>query len=201
LTSENRNWLLELLDSATTPEEVEALEELIAEEERGRQADQPQPPGEPLTAVKAAEALGVSPRTIEKYYQRGCPRDSPEAIRQWRDENIGAVSRDAESSELALEKTRADLADRLEAARSRRLKNDQLEGRLLEREQVEREISVTVGRLRNRLQGLGMQCANLAPTELKPVIKQLVDEQVRTCLKELADGFANDSLFRETDSQ
>lgn len=142
----------------------------------------------PPTAAELAEGVGVATRTIEKYLRRGCPRTSVDAVIRWRKENIKAVAESADKSEVMLERQRAELAKTLEQARKEQIANDIKEGLLLSREEVEREWSLLLGRLRNKMQGFGLQCANVVPSELKAPVKSLIDEQTRICLKELAEG-------------
>ncbi len=135
-----------------------------------------------------AAALGVSTTTIDKYVQRGCPRHSVDELKVWRAENIKAVTQDAALNEIGPEIRRAEMAERLENARSRKLKNDLLEGRLVSRVEVERDLRTALARLVNRLNSLGTMCANLCPTELKSPIKLTVEDQVRIALKEISAG-------------
>jgi len=141
-----------------------------------------------LTIQQMADGVGVGTTTIEKYIKRGCPRTSVDAVIKWRKENIKAVAESADKSEVMLERQRAELAKTLEQAREKQIANDIKEGLLLSRGDVEREWSLLLGRLRNKMQGFGLQCANVVPAELKAPVKALIDEQARICLKELAEG-------------
>jgi transcriptional regulator with XRE-family HTH domain len=141
-----------------------------------------------LTIQQMADGIGVGTTTIEKYVKRGCPRTSIDDVIRWRKENIKAVAESADKSEVMLERQRAELAKTLEQAREKQIANDIREGLLLSRSDVEREWSLLLGRLRNKMQGFGLQCANVVPAELKAPVKALIDEQARICLKELAEG-------------
>jgi transcriptional regulator with XRE-family HTH domain len=140
-----------------------------------------------LTIQQMAEGIGVSTVTIDKYVKRGCPRTSVEAVQKWRAENIKAVAEDAEVSEIGIELKRAEMAERWENARTRQLKNDLASGRLIRKEDVERDVSIAISRLVNRLNSLGLKCANICPADLKAPIKEAVEDTVRTALKELCD--------------
>ena len=141
----------------------------------------------PLAIPVIAEGIGVSTRTIDKYVKRGCPRTSIADVQQWRAENIKAVAEDADPSEVLLELKRAELADKYESARTRKIKNDILEGRLLDADDYRTRQTIVYGRIRARLMSLGMQCANACPSALKPIVKKIVEECVRIALKEAAD--------------
>lgn len=134
-----------------------------------------------------AEGVGVCTATIDKYVSRGCPRTSIEAVQKWRSENIKAVAEDADISEIGIELKRAEMAERWENARTRQLKNDLASGRLERKEDIERDLSIAVSRLVNRLNSLGLKCANICPAELKAPIKEAIEDTVRTSLKEICD--------------
>jgi phage terminase Nu1 subunit (DNA packaging protein) len=140
-----------------------------------------------LTIQQMAEGIGVCTATIDKYVKRGCPRTSTEAVQKWRSENIKAVAEDAEVSEIGIELKRAEMAERWENARTRQLKNDIVSGRLVRKEDIERDLSIAVSRLVNRLNSLGLKCANICPSELKAPIKEAIEDTVRTSLKEICD--------------
>lgn len=140
-----------------------------------------------LTIQQMADGIGVSTVTIDKYVKRGCPRTSIDAVQKWRSENIKAVAEDADISEIGIELKRAEMAERWENARTRQLKNDMATGRLIRKEDVERDLSISISRLVNRLNSLGLKCANICPSELKAPVKEAIEDTVRIALKELSD--------------
>lgn len=140
-----------------------------------------------LTIQQMADGIGVSTVTIDKYVKRGCPRTSIEAVQKWRSENIKAVAEDADMSEIGIELKRAEMAERWENARTRQLKNDLAQGRLIRKDEVERDIAIGLSRLVNRLNSLGLKVANICPAELKAPIKEAVEDTIRIALKELSD--------------
>lgn len=143
-----------------------------------------------LTLEQAAEGVGVSKVTISKYFSRGCPRTSVKEIQQWRQENIKAIAEDAHPTELIMELKRAEIADKAEAARARKLKNDKVEGSLVSREEVVREFAIALSRLKTRILSLGTECALICPDALKVPIKQSVDRTVAIALRELTEGLS-----------
>lgn len=140
-----------------------------------------------LTIKEMAAGIGVCTATIDKYVARGCPRTSIEAVHKWRSENIKAVAEDADVSEIGIELKKAEIAERWENARTRQMKNDIMTGRLIKKDEVELHLRTALSRLVNRLNGLGLKCANICPSELKAPIKEGVEETVRICLKEICD--------------
>jgi len=141
-------------------------------------------PVEVPTVGELAIGLGLSSRTIALYLSRGCPRTSIKSVQIWRSENIKDVAEAADLGELSIENKRAEIAERLENARTRKLKNDALAGLLIPRIEVERDLSIATARLVNRLTSLGTGCATICPSELKAAIKSGVEDAVRTALKE-----------------
>jgi hypothetical protein len=140
-----------------------------------------------LTIQAMADGIGVCTATIDKYVKRGCPRTSIEAVRKWRAENIKAVAEDTDDSALGIEFKRAELIDKLECARTRQMKNDLMEGRLIRKDEYELNLRTAASRLMNRLQSLGIKCANICPSELKVPIKDAVEDTVRIAMKEFCD--------------
>lgn len=139
-----------------------------------------------LTVREIAEGVGVSEVTIHKYLKRGCPKISVAAVQKWRSENIKAVAEDAEVSEIGIELKKAEIAERWENARTRQLKNDIAEGRLIRKDDIERNLSIAMARLVNRLNTIPTRCANLCPAELKAPIKEAIEDQIKTTLRELS---------------
>lgn len=111
-------------------------------------------------------------------------------IQQWRQENIKAIAEDAHPTELIMELKRAEIADKAEAARARKLKNDKVEGSLVSREEVVREFAIALSRLKTRILSLGTECALICPDALKVPIKQSVDRTVAIALRELTEGLS-----------
>lgn len=162
------------------------------QQKRKTQTRTKKPPSKPkrtrnLTIKAMAEGIGVCTATIDKYVARGCPRTSIEAVQKWRSENIKAVAEDADVSEIGIELKRAEMAERWENARTRQWKNDLAMSRLIRKEDVERDLSISISRLVNRLNSLGLKCANICPSELKAPVKEAIEDTVRIALKELSD--------------
>lgn len=140
-----------------------------------------------LTIQQMADGIGVSGTTIDKYVKRGCPRTSIAAVQKWRTENIKAVAEDADLSEIGIEIRRAEMAERWENARTRQQKNDERAGKMIAKADVELHLRTALSRLVNRLNSLGLKCANICPAELKAPIKQAIEDTIRVALKELSD--------------
>ena len=98
-----------------------------------------------------------------------------------------AVAEDAESSEVMMEIKQADLGKTREAAKAQRLKNEALEGTRIDRVEIERDLRIAIGPVWYRLMSLGTECANVAPRNLKAVVKSLVEDRVRLAMQEVAN--------------
>jgi hypothetical protein len=143
-----------------------------------------------LTIPQLVAGVGVSDTTLKKYFARGCPRTSVEAVLRWRSENIKAVAEDADVSELGIEYKRADIADKLESARAKRIKNDRADGSLVLRAEVSRELSIILSRFHNRVVSIPSDVAIVCPDPLKVPIKNAVESVITVALKEIVDGIS-----------
>lgn len=169
------------------------------QQKRNKQTRTKKPPSKPkrprnLTIKAMAEGIGVCTATIDKYVARGCPRTSIEAVQKWRSENIKAVAEDADVSEIGIELKRAEMAERWENARTRQLKNDEKERLLVSRLAVSQMHGRVISRLVNRLNALGLKCANLCPSELKAPIKEAVEDTVNVAIREFINEFSVDRI-------
>lgn len=143
-------------------------------------------PGE-MTIADLAKGLDVSETTIKTYLARGCPRTSVRNAKKWRKENIRSPLDDIDDDALGLALKRAELRERDANARTRDFKLEMLKKRMIDRDEVERDLRTGISRLVNRLNSLPVQCANICPAELKAPIKEKIEDTVRLALRELCD--------------
>jgi len=143
------------------------------------------------TIADAAVELAVNERTLKSWLKLpGFPgrpgeqgrhqagRFPIDTIRTWRAAYFGT----GEGGEFAA----ARLTDRREGARSKRLKNDLLEGRLYYREDVERNAAELTTRIAGRLEELPTELAAELPAKDRPRLKRRLAERVRAILLEFA---------------
>lgn len=148
------------------------------------------------TVDEMAAEVGVSGRTLARYFREGCPRGTVEEIQTWRHANIRTTTgtdSDATPEAGSIAAARLQLIKKqtqreAAAAEKLELENAARRGELVDRVEVERNISLVAGRFRNRLESLGMQIAVLMPAEMKATVMVQVDGVVNLALKELADG-------------
>lgn len=141
-----------------------------------------------LTIADLAAGVGVSETSIKSYIARGCPRDSVDAVKKWRMENIRTFAEVTADDDLPKERLRAEAAERWENVRTRQLKNDVLEGRLIEKAKVETQLAINLTRLRNRLTSLPTEIAMLCPDDLKVPMKAKVEQVIAVAFKEIVDA-------------
>jgi hypothetical protein len=148
----------------------------------------------PNTLAQLAKAVGVSKRTLEDYFSRGCPRDSVAAIQRWRSENLASPKRrspspaDPAGEEQPAQRSLASLMlDKArEEVRAKKLKNDQTEGLLLRRDDVERVFAELVLRIKSRVQVFPDEVEMLLPADVRDAAKRDLEDKVFLMLKEMA---------------
>jgi len=162
------------------------------------------------TLAATAEAAGVSLSSLHRYFRSGLPRDAtPQQVKEWREQNVrprqrpssngAATDTTGNGQPVTLTECRTVLVQhqaRREQAMAERveLENRQRAGELLAADDVQRAVAMACNETRRAVQQLGGLCANLAPTEMKVAIKELIDEQARVVLTQLAESLAQFGL-------
>jgi hypothetical protein len=142
-----------------------------------------------------AATTGISERQLARYFSAGCPRTSAKAVLAWKEKNIrppGDVNSGPTSgslSEARMELLIQQTAREAALAEKYEVENAVRRGELIEKAEVERDTSIVLSRLRNRLGSLGMEISTLMPTEMKVIAQQQVENSVRMMLQELPNGF------------
>ena len=134
-----------------------------------------------------AEFFGVSTQTIKDWKSNGMP-GSPghwdlKEIRIWQDrrreQNVQAVG-----DQFA--PVKGDILR--EEHRHKKLRNDNLDGKLVLVSEVQRAVVLWAVRMRSRMMSLPSDLALLVPSELKSIIKFKSDNTVRIALQEASDA-------------
>ena len=187
MTRSDVNSLAELLASAETPEDLAAIEQLLAEQEARTAAVGK---WRARTLAEVAQFFGLAVQTVKQWRTESPPMpggdggyDLSEVVR-WRLaklQNSGAMDakRQAEVEAIKLVNER------------RTMENAQRRGLLIEREEVERDMSLLWSRLAARLQGIGERVAGLVPQEIKATTKERVEQEIRVIQKEFTDGLGD----------
>jgi hypothetical protein len=169
LSESDASYLAELLASADTPDDLQAVEQLLAEQE-ARRAQQPK--WTAATLAEVAEFFGLALQTV------GYPLKEVVA---WR---LAKLQSNSTSDAKKLAEVEA-----IRLVNERRtMENAHKRGLLIEREEIERDMSLLWSRLSARLQGIGERIAGLVPAEMKATTKQRVEQEVRVIQKEFTDG-------------
>jgi len=181
--TDERRWLLELLDSADSPEDLQAIEDLLEAEERKQHSTR----WECRTLAEVAEFFGLAVQTVKQWRTESPPMPGTEGryplqqIVAWR---LAKLQSNSTSDAKKLAEVEA-----IRLVNERRtMENAHKRGLLIEREEIERDMSLLWSRLSARLQGIGERIAALVPAEMKATTKQRVEQEVRVIQKEFTDG-------------
>jgi hypothetical protein len=187
MSKSDASYLSELLASADTPEDLRAIEELIAEQEqtetlRGKWVCR--------TLAEVAEFFGLAVQTVKQWRMESPAMPGSDGqyplreIVQWR------LNKLAGSSVLDA-KRQADLESIRLVNEKRAMENAHKRGLLIEREEVERDMSLLWSRLAARLTGIADRIATIVPAEMKGTAKERVEQEIRIIQKEFVDSLGD----------
>jgi hypothetical protein len=156
----------------------------------------PPPPPEPTTPAALAAAIGVSKRTLQDYFERGCPRTGLAAIQRWRGDNLSGAKRRGDGGAAPptsltgdspyLERAELEKQKLREEVRAKRLKNDLAEGLFCRRDEVQHEVAKLCLRIKARLEQLPGEIEIVVPSKLRAGLMPEIETKVRLLLKEMA---------------
>ena len=181
---ELQTWLTELSSS----DQRSLMQRLLERhEEKTKQAT------EDLVSSKSklAPLVGMSLPMLERYIGQGARIEGPpysvvaakeeiEKLREATDvdrEEVGSLRR---------ERLRAELAERMQSARSKELRNDILEGKFYKSEEVDQYLCEYAARIKSRLEQIPAEVAVEMPGEWRDKIRVLIEDSIRNLLLELA---------------
>lgn len=140
--------------------------------------------------AELAKRLGRSERTIGEYIGRGMPGNpgsyNVADCQAWLAESIRSAKPDEGDSSIALQIRRAELAEREENVRSKRLKNDLLEGRMYLVDEVELAAAELTNRIRERLERIPTEISQALPAKHRRTGRDRVAEIIHGILVEMA---------------
>jgi hypothetical protein len=178
LQSQKENSLKELLDSAETPEDVEAVMQLVAEIE---QSTKDRDRFDLKTLSEVAEFFGLDEQTVRTWRLKtpampGEPGKWPiKSIVQWRCNWI-------QQTDLAAAKRQQDFELGQIQVETKRLELDREKGLILDRQDVELWASTALIELREGIMQLPEMLAASAPQELKDFTRSETDRHCRDLL-------------------
>lgn len=166
----------------------------------------PAPAANPLivsSQAAAARFFGVCDKTIQRWTNEDPPmpyaptRYDLAAIAKWL-ASSRAEARQAQASprkvdlaELEEQKLQADVADKREAARMRRLKRLELQGTLVDRQAAEAEIESILREVSTRLDAIPAEAATEVPTAARPKVLARWKSKIALTKKAMRDAIEN----------
>jgi hypothetical protein len=178
LQSQNNNSLKELLDSAETPEDLEAVMQLVAEiEQSTKERDR----FDLRTLSEVAEFFGLDEHTVRTWRLKSPPMPGEpgrwpiKQIVQWRCNWI-------QQTDLAAAKRQQDFELGQIQVESKRLELDREKGSVIDRQDVELWAATALIELRTGVMQLPEMLAASAPQELKDFVREETDRHCRDML-------------------
>lgn len=150
---------------------------------------------EPLSQNEIGRRLGLSSATMSKLRAQGCPMDSLEAVRAWREQNLNIAQRKPDPTQHT---PRDDKQESHDAARTRlriaeanlaELREAKTRREVINLAVVERQLASTFATLRDALLQLPDRLAPglVAETDAH-VIHGILDSEIRQTLHDLANA-------------
>lgn len=184
MNESDASCLAELLASAESPDDLQAVEQLLAEQEARRAR---QPKWTAATLAEVADFFGLALQTVKQWRTESPPMPGGEGGYPLKEVVAWRLAKLQSNSTSDAKKLAEVEAIRLVNER-RTMENAHKRGLLIEREEIERDMSLLWSRLSARLQGIGERIAGLVPAEMKATTKQRVEQEVRVIQKEFTDG-------------
>jgi len=194
LTSENNETLSDLIalnDLVTSDEDAAYIESRIAALELAdRETARQKATLEILTQQAAAWLVSISTKHLR---DQGAARNA-DSTYNGRDLVEWIINRKVDDARQDWER-KSDKIDsakeRQEAARADKLEIEAAtaKGIHIRRDEVERDLTIALSRMNNRLNSTGSRVANLLPSEFKATAKQAVEDLIRLIQDEIARDF------------
>jgi hypothetical protein len=143
-----------------------------------------------LTRQLLAKALGISRQQLDDDRKDGCPMDSITAARKWRANNraprneVGSEPAKGESVHARLLLAKAIKTE--QDGEARRLKNEQIRGELVAKDEIVREFAEFLTSARAILDALPDDIATECPHDLRSKVHSLAKQCVDRTLRKLA---------------
>jgi phage terminase Nu1 subunit (DNA packaging protein) len=183
--TDERRWLLELLDSADSADDLQAIEDLLEAEERKQHSTR----WECRTLAEVAEFFGLAVQTVKQWRTESPPMPGTEGryplqqIVAWR-----LAKATGNASTTSEEKRQAEIEQIRLQSEKRRIENAKKRGELIERVEIERDMALLWSRLVSRLQSLPEKLARLAPDAAKAETLRLATNEIDIARREFCDS-------------
>lgn len=137
-----------------------------------------------------AKLLGRAERTVGEYLSRGMP-GKPGSYdvadcEAWIAESIRSAKPDEGDPSIAVQIRQAELEERQENIRGKKLKNDLLEGRMYLVDDVELAAAELTNRIRDRLERIPTEISQALPAKHRRTGRERVAEIIHGILVEMA---------------
>ena len=145
----------------------------------------------PQTIETIADELGITRQALHEWYRRGCPRGSAEAAKEWRERSVmprmGGPKTGAKSTGNVQEAILLGQAVKIrEEGRSKKLKNDVLEGKLGYIEDFKQAFAIAFVTVKTDLEMLKDSLIRELPPEQRDTIGVLIEEKIHQALLKLS---------------
>jgi phage terminase Nu1 subunit (DNA packaging protein) len=174
-----------LLDSADSPDDLQAIEDLLEAEERRQHSTR----WECRTLAEVAEFFGLAVQTVKQWRTESPPMPGTEGryplqqIVAWR-----LAKATGNASTTSEEKRQAEIEQIRLQSEKRRIENAKKRGELIERVEIERDMALLWSRLVSRLQSLPEKLARLAPDAAKAETLRLATNEIDIARREFCDS-------------
>lgn len=190
MSSTGSDFLRELIASAATPEDLEAVAQLLAEEEQKQAGREKWEVG---SLGEVAEFFGLHTQTVKQWRTESPPMPGREgawplpAIVKWRHQKLA-------QSDVRTAKQQADLELQQVAVEQKRLELSRLKGELVELAEVEVWASAAMVETREMLMQLPQMIAASAPPEIREFARAETDRHCRDILAMLRRKLETDGI-------
>ena len=184
MSESDASYLAELLASADTPEDLQAVEQLLAEQE-ARQSQRPK--WTATTLAEVAEFFGLALQTVKQWRTESPPMPGGDGGYPMKEVVAWRLAK-LQSNSTSDAKKLAEVESIRLVNERRQMENAHKRGLLIEREEIERDMSLLWSRLSARLQGIPDRISTLVPAEIKATAKQRVEQEIHVIQKEFTDS-------------
>lgn len=175
--------LAELLASAETEEDLQAIEQLIAEHESQTAINK----WTAKTLQEVAQFFGMATQTVKGWRTESPPMPGKEGAYPLNEIAIWRLQK-AQLSATTEVKREAEIEHIKLANEKRRMENALRRKQLIEREEVERDMALIWSRLAARLANLPERISRLLPDAAKSAAAKMVTQELETARREFADS-------------
>ena len=144
-----------------------------------------------LTIEALAKQVGIATRTLHGWIARGCPRDSADAVRAWRAENMQPRRIAGIASPLWEEERQSRIRKLTADAEAIEMRTAAKRRELYRADEVKANLEILLGMIRERLATIPCELAEEFPPECRDFGRQRVGDRIALLGREI-DGWRFD---------